>query len=348
VDLVELMAARPHPGAGLIVTVTNRCPMTCAHCSSSSDLRAGGPDPAELLRFVRSFGAAPSPGVLLLTGGEPMLRPGLVAELARAARRHGTRSAVLTGAFFARDGALPVRIREACEAVDHFSVSIDAFHEREVPRAAVFALLRRVLDLGVPVSVHAAGQGDSDPYLESLVHDVRVTFGDAVPMLVNTIRPIGRAAGCRDAAPISGDDGLNPCSMAAWPVVAKDGVVVACCNQATVDLRPVPEHLLLGHIATDGWAAVRERALTSPTLRMIRVTGPRRLWGDAAPGYCQSCRRLGERPAALAAAARVAGGAAGELLDRQAALTQLRDGPVGYLRRHACARYAGLVEGASR
>lgn len=389
-ELAELIAARPVPCAGLLLTVTPRCPMSCAHCSSSATSGGTDPEAAGLRRFVESFATSPAgpavapttgpaapaggfpprPEVLLMTGGEPMLRPDLVAELARTARWAGTRSAVLTGGFFARAGRLPERIRAALLAVDHVSVSIDAFHEREVARESAFRLLRRLLDLGMPVSVHTAGTGPDDPYLAGLVAATAQTFADQVPMLVNTIRPIGRAGAwagpagrvvadvprtrrpnaCAGAAP------LLPCSMAAWPVVAGDGTVVACCNQEVVERRPVPDHLRLGHVAVDDWATVRERALASPVLRMLRTTGPRYLWdgpaearsparraGPDAPGYCDSCRRLGARPSALATAERIGAGPAGELLDRRAALVQVDAGPVEYLRRHACARYAHLV-----
>ncbi|MFY1669893.1 radical SAM protein [Plantactinospora sp. WMMB334] len=389
-ELAELVAARPVPCAGLLLTVTPRCPMTCAHCSSSANMDGRDPAAAHLRRFVGSFDsptAGPAlvadgtfpvrPEVLLMTGGEPMLRPALVAELAGTARRAGTRSAVLTGAFFARDGRLPDRIRTAVLAVDHVSVSVDAFHEREVPRTSVFRLLRHLLDIGVPVSVHAAGNGPDDPYLADLVAATARAFADRVPMLVNTIRPIGRAAGAVPANSAAPDRRVLPCSMAAWPVVAGDGTVVACCNQDTVDRRPVPAHLRLGHVAVDDWAAVRDRALGSPVLRMLRTTGPHYLWdahspaapdraapaaapspagatpgagagadsGTAPdrPGYCGSCRRLGERPGALATAERIAAGPAGELLDRRAARMQAEAGPVVYLRRHACARYAHLI-----
>jgi hypothetical protein len=311
-------------------------------------MRGTEPAEADLRRFIGSFHPGQRPEILLMTGGEPMLRPGLVAGLAVAARRAGTRSAVLTGAFFSRDGRLPERIRRAARAVDHVSVSIDAFHEREVPRESVFRLLGHLIDLGVPVSVHATGTGADDPYLADLVAATARAFGDRVPMLVNTIRAIGRATtwaapGARAGA---GHRPVLPCSMAAWPVVAPDGAVVACCNQQTVDRRPVPAHLLLGHMASDDWARVRERALASPVLRMLRTTGPRYLWaGDPDPpvGYCDGCRRLSERPAAGTAAARIAAGVAGELLDQLAARTQVAAGPVGYLKRHACARYAHLV-----
>jgi hypothetical protein len=141
--------------------------------------------------------------------------------------------------------------------------------------------------------------------------------------------------------------------MAAWPVIAHDGTVVACCHQETVDRRPVPDHLRLGHIDVDDWVTVRGRALSSPVLRMIRSTGPTYLTTHQSaasgacrsdqPGYCTTCRRLSERPAALDLAHRLAAGPAGQLLDRHATRVQVEAGPVAFVRRHGYGRYADLV-----
>lgn len=349
--LVDLVALRPVRCAGVLVTLTQRCPLACAHCSSSSTPTGAEPDAAALLRFVGSFGEAQqSPDVIMLTGGEPLLRPDLVADVAGSARLAGTRSALLTGAFFAPRRRLPSRIRRAVHAVDHFSVSIDRFHERQVARADVFWLLRRVLDDAIPVSVHAVGSGPDDPYLADLVAEVRRTFGTEVPMLVSSLRAVGRAAAWAGAVPVEAvGPQVRPCSMAAWPVVAQDGMVLACCNQDTVDRRPVPDHLRLGHIATDGWSAVRERSLTSPVLRMIRSTGPvhtaaRHDGGlPAGHGYCGGCRRLSARPAVIERIHAAASGKVGELLDQTVERMQVEAGPEAFLRRHACAPYAGEV-----
>lgn len=345
-ELAEIIGLRPRPGAGVLVTLTRRCPLSCAHCSTSSTMAGEEPDAAELLRFVESFAAADRPEVMMLTGGEPLLLPGLVEQLAVAARRAGTRSAVLTGAFFARagrGGRPPRRIMDAVEAVDHFSVSLDAFHEREVSRTDVFALLRRVLDAGVPVSVHAVGSGPDDPYLADLAAQIRRVFAARVPMLVNTVRAVGRAASWAAARAQAADPREpRPCSMAAWPAVAFDGTVVACCNQETVDRRPVPGHLRLGHVSVDAWPDIRARALGSPALRMIRTVGPAYLRPRPAGtdhGYCQGCRLLGGDPAP----ARAVPGPAWGLLDRYVADTQVEAGPVAVIRRHGCAAYAESV-----
>lgn len=350
-ELADFIGLRPVPGAGLMLTLTRRCPLSCAHCSTASTMAAGeDPGAAELLRFVDSFTGENRPSVLLLTGGEPLLLPGLARELAARARAAGTRSVLLSGVFFARDGRrVPPPILRAIEAVDHFSASLDAHHEREVSRAEVFRVLRQVMDLGIAVSVHLTGEGPQDPYLSEASAAIRREFDDRVPMLVNEIRAVGRAASWAGATAQHVDGRrATPCAMAAWPVVAFDGSVLACCNQRVVDRRPAPPHLLLGHIADDGWGAVHARLLSSPMLRMIRTVGPAHLHDRYAfqaseSGYCDVCRGLSARPGVVAGAARDASGPVGELLDREAARMAVEAGPVSLLRRYGCAPYADLV-----
>ncbi|MFI8291540.1 radical SAM protein [Streptomyces sp. NPDC085614] len=350
-ELAELIGLRPVPCGGLLVGLTRRCPLSCAHCSTGSSLAVSDrPDAEQLLRFIGSFGPEDRPEAVMLTGGEPLLLPELAARLAGLARASGSRVALLSGMFFARDGRVPDRIMRAITALDHFSASLDVHHEREVPRAGVLRALRAVLDAGIPASIHLTGTGPDDPYLADAVADVRRAFGTRVPLLVNEIRPLGRAAGLVPPTPPGPDDSLpTPCTLAAWPVIAFDGTVAACCNQWTVDRRPVPRHLLLGHIADDDWPAVRERSLGSPVLRMLRAVGPRRTHAryatsPAPAGYCRSCHALADRPDVLEGAARDAGGRVGALLDRLGAEEQRAAGPAALVRRMGCARYAHLVE----
>ncbi|MGY5000075.1 radical SAM protein [Streptomyces griseus] len=367
-ELAELVARRPFPAAGLLIGLTRRCPLRCAHCSTGSDLfTRQEPDGGQLERFVGSFTEENRPDVVMLTGGEPLLLPALAERLSTLARRAGSRTALLSGMFFARSGsaraggrfgglsggrrgaAIPPAILRAIRSVDHFSASLDVHHEREVPRADVFRALHRIRAEGVAVSLHLTGTGAADPYLAGLTRAVEEEFGGQVPCLVNEVRPFGRAAAWARPAR-SGPDpaAASPCSMAAWPVVAFDGRVLACCNQDTVDRRPVPAHLDLGHIGADDWATVRRRALESPVLRMLRTVGPTHLaarYGSGPPAgsYCDGCRALGGDEAAMAGAHAVAGGAAGALLDLTAAVRGSREGAQGVVRRHGCAAYAPLV-----
>lgn len=349
-ELAELIGLRPLPAAGLLLTLTRRCPLSCAHCSTSSTRESHErPDPDQLSRFVASFTAGDRPDVMMLTGGEPLLLPGLVARLSASARAVGTRTALLSGMFFARTRTVPRPVLRAAAAVDHFSASLDAHHEREVPREAVFRALRTIRETGVAVSFHLTGTGPDDPYLADLVRAIDREFGGTVPALVNRVRAVGRAASWASPARTAAGDRVLPCAMAAWPVVAFDGTVLACCNQDVVDRRPVPAHLRLGHIAEDDWAAVRRRSLRSPVLRMVRAVGPSHLrarYAPAAPpaaSSCEDCRLLASHPEVTAGAEAVAGGAAGALLDLTVARRQFDAGPKALVRRHGCAAYAAWV-----
>ena len=354
--LDEILRLRPTVCAGALVCLTERCPLSCAHCSSSSTLSGRVLDRVALLAFIGSFDRDCRPELLMLTGGEPLMRPRLVIEAAEAARAAGTRTAVLSGAFFASGGELPAPVRDAARAVDHLSLSLDVFHERQIARDDVFAALAALLRLGVATSLHMVSRGAHDPYPDEVAAQVRSRFGDEVPMLVAQLRPIGRGADLlAGAAPRTPPDPLavSPCAMAAWPVVAADGEITACCNQDVVDGRARPAHLVVGRAGETGWPAVRERMQRSTMLRAIRIVGPTYLaaaeqagGGDGKPcvgGYCDACHRLGDRPEPGRLAERIGGAAVGELLEATVIKAAESAGPAELVRRYGSARHAHLV-----
>lgn len=359
--LAELLARRPVPAAAIFLALTRRCPLHCRHCStmSGADSREHQ-GAASLRRFVASFTAADHPEFLLLTGGEPLLRPRLVRDLAQTARVAGTHSYLLTGAFFARTGKTPGPIRAALESVDHVAVSVDVFHEREVPRPEVFRVLHEIQAAGRDVSIQACGSGPGDPYLAALAQQVRAEFGDGVPLLVTTLRPVGRARSWL-AGPVPGPEDRTepssyvppalPCDMAAWPTVGFDGTITACCNSDVLESRPVPAHLWLGHVSTATWPEVRDRCVCSPVLRGIRTQGPVRLgyqFGEgaappAAGGYCGTCRSLADPPRTLRQIEAHQAGPRGVLMEQMAIAMQARAGAAGFARRHGDPGYASLT-----
>jgi pyruvate-formate lyase-activating enzyme len=299
VHLAEILALRSAPASALFFSLTRRCPLSCSHCSTNSTLQSEEHAGEMFLRFARSFTPKDRPALLLLTGGEALLRPRLVRELTEIAHAVGTKVYLISGMFFARGVRVPRLIDQAISQVDHFAASLDIFHEREVSRAAVFAALHRLLDRGQDVSMQVVGLHEDDPYLVGLIAEIRSAFQDRVPILVAPVHARGRAAQwlAVEAPQVQTSVPPEPCDMAAWPTAAYDGTIAACCNQTVID-GPVPAHLRLGHLATDSWATVRERCLTSTMLRAIRVFGPEHLverYGSGSiqcDGYCSTCYRL--------------------------------------------------------
>lgn len=350
--LAELLSCRPVPAAAVFVALTRRCPLRCRHCSTMSTSTAPEQPAAPLRRFVSTFTPADHPEFLLLTGGEPLLRPGLVGTLAATARAAGTRSYLLTGAFFANRGRLGGPVRTALSSVDHVAVSLDVFHEVQVPRDRVFRLVHQILAMGRDASLQVCGTGPDDPYLAELTGAVRREFGDRVPMLVTTVQPAGRARTWLSAAaeprpPGSPEPSAAPCELLSWPVVAFDGTVAACCNQDVLDARPVPAHLRLGHVSSVTWPEVREACVSSAALRALRTRGPLQLAhrfagpGPAVSGYCATCRSLPAR--AVSGAAAEAARPAAQLIEQQAIALQQATGPAGFARRHGDPSRADLV-----
>lgn len=349
--LVDYLALRVLPAAGISLALTRRCPLSCAHCATNSTFTSEEAPAEMFLRFVGSFTDDEHPEVLAISGGEAFLRPALLQELAERAALVGCRTAALSGMFWARDRRIPPPIKRAIDALDHFSCSLDVFHEREVRRADVYRALDTLLSEGKDVSVHLVGLDAGDPYLVERTEEIRERFDDRVPMLVNAVNAYGRAAEWLEV-PDADDDASatdpNPCSLAAWPVVAFDGTVVACGNDDVVD-GPAPAHLRLGHAGVDGWPAIRARTLTSSMLRAIRTFGPEHLADRAGrgtiacDGYCSTCQRLGDDAGVVARVDDLMQRSSAPLVEEHVLALQRHAGPEGFIRRFGMGRYADLV-----
>jgi pyruvate-formate lyase-activating enzyme len=303
--LTEILSLRPVTAGGMYLALTRRCPLTCAHCSTNSMMSSQEHSAEIFARFVDTLRPDDRPSLLYLTGGEALLRPELVRQVTIRAHEVGARVALLSGMFFARQDSIPPAVRHAIAEVDHFAASLDIFHERQVPRAAVLSAIHRLLDQGKDLSFQVTGIDDEDPYLEDVTDDIRHAFDDRVPILVAKLGAVGRAKewyaeerGSPHPKPYLAPD---PCAMATWPTVAFDGTILACCNQDAVDGK-APPHLRLGHAAVDDWPTVRARCESDTLLRAIRVHGPRYLQANfgsqaaSCDGYCAACFKLSDYP----------------------------------------------------
>jgi hypothetical protein len=300
------------------------------------------------VRFVDTFTVEDHPEVLAISGGEAFLRPALLRELAERAALVGCKTAALSGMFWAKDRRIPPPIKRAIDALDHFSCSLDVFHEREVERADVYRALDTLLAEGKDVSLHLVGLDADDPYLVQRTAEIRERFDDRVPMLVNGISSMGRAREWHEDEAAGPSEAPNPCALAAWPLVAFDGTVVACGNEDVVD-GPAPAHLRLGHANVDGWPAIRARSQTSAMLRAIRTFGPEYLLARhgsetiSCDGYCQTCRQFSDDPGFVERVEAYMDTPSGALIEEHVIAMERHAGVSSFMRRFAMGRYADLV-----
>lgn len=350
--LMDMLALRPVPAAGLFLSLTRRSPL---YSSTTSLIDSDEQEDECFIRFVSTLTSATRPEIVYLTGGEALLRPRLVYQLTELCHAVGSRVCLLSGMFFARHLKVPRLIEQALGRADHFVASLDIFHEQQVSRAAVFRVLQQRLAAGQDVSLQVVGLDERDPYLRDITSSVRETFADRVPVLVSSVQPLGRGVqtiqGVQQLAPQGVDAissfaafGPSPCAMAAWPVVTYNGAIVGCCNQHVVDGKAAP-HLQFGHIATDDWPAVRERYLNSVLLRALRVFGPAYTNNHfgcgkiVSDGYCATCLKLSSDPEVEQRLRPVLARASTRLVEKEAARPQAEH----FVRQHGIAAYAHLV-----
>jgi heme d1 biosynthesis radical SAM protein NirJ len=158
-EILHPAPARSAAPAGPVViwNLVRRCNLTCMHCYSiSADIDFPGElDTAEVLRVMEDLKAFGVP-VLILSGGEPLLRKDIF-DIAARAKALGFYTALSTNGTLI-DLPLAMRIREA--AFDYVGISLDglqATHDKFRRKAGAFGrsleALRLCRDMGVKVGV---------------------------------------------------------------------------------------------------------------------------------------------------------------------------------------------------
>jgi len=189
---------------------TNACNLTCAHCrrGAPSDV----PSPAELstaeatslIDDIAALGAR----VLVLSGGEPLLRNDIL-RLASHAARAGLQVALATNGTL-----LDQRTAEAIRhsGVARVSVSIDAAepaeHDRFRGRQGAFAAALRGMtslwDAGVPFQVNFSVTRSTIEHLER-VHDLALELG-ACALHLFLLVPVGCGLQIADEEQVSAEE----------------------------------------------------------------------------------------------------------------------------------------------
>lgn len=160
----------------VIWEATRACALACVHCRADA---MPCRDPRELttaegfrmLDQVRGFG--PKPPLLVLTGGDPMLRPDLIDLVAYATAQGLTVGLTPSGTA----AATPARLAELKEAgLSRIAVSLDgpdpdthdAFRRVRGSYAWTMRIIETAIDLGLPLQINSTISRTTRPYLEAL------------------------------------------------------------------------------------------------------------------------------------------------------------------------------------
>ncbi|MBF6183381.1 radical SAM protein [Nocardia otitidiscaviarum] len=263
----------------LAVHITNRCPLTCAHCITDSSPRARGDlSWKQVEAAVRS--AAQFVDGVCITGGEPMLLPDLAMASIRFTRSLGLRSSMVTSGYWARDKDKTTEIitRLAAAGLDKLAVSFDQYHLVQptapyIGEDTLHRLLSAATNTDMELVVQYCGPQHHDAY--ALAEKAADRFGarfEAAEVL-----PFGRGIQLARARRATIDEvPETACGVVGRPVLTPEGDLYTCCGPARGAPADSPLRLPISRVDDVGDALAG--AARDPIINAIYVRGPRRMF----------------------------------------------------------------------
>lgn len=289
----------------LIINVTLRCPLKCAHCCYSSDMtKTGHLSLADVKTAISQAAATDEFGIVHFVGGDPLLHPELVREAIEHANALGLRTGITTSAFWAKSYE---RARDVMSALKNaglteITISYDDAHAQFLKISHISNAALAALDEDVKLRIAVVVEPDSRITAESL--RATLALDERVQVYETAINSTGRAAEV-DADRInlrnrSQDAYRGPCaSVLSHFQVDPEGNVLPCCG-----VLPHRQSMVVGDIRGTGVQVAVRSAREDALLQWIRDEGPVEVLvhttaNDPAPlqredfdGVCTACDRL--------------------------------------------------------
>lgn len=330
-DVTSELAGRALASRRLGFSVTQACPLRCAHCSvsASPDLKSTTFPDSFTNQAVDEMPALAGIGITCIdfTGGEPTLAADFVGRVSEAAACHGVSAGIVTAAHWATTDALGRRFLQRFPHVNHWDISTDIYHLPFVPVDRI----RRAFDLLAEsgrMPMLRIAHHEPLSYEEAVLID-RVHRFAGTRMSFQPIGPVGRAEGLVTAMPatLSTHD-RSPCPTTG-PLVQPSGGVSPCCAPLSHESNEHP--LRQGHAFPGRLVDAVMRWRRDPLLQTIRLWGfePVVEWLREVPRLqaalrgraCDTCVAMARQGDLLTHAARRAGRLEHRILVAQALKT---------------------------
>ncbi|HEY1058502.1 MAG TPA: hypothetical protein VGE55_07210 [Limnobacter sp.] len=261
---------RTQAGKTVLLFITDRCPVGCAHCSvdsrSDSPCITNGPLFDTLLNTVCNM---PSIEVVGISGGEPFVeRKGLSVAVEQITQA-GKDVVIYTSGVWAKQGNPPPWVNGILQKTATVVLSTDAFHQQHVSPAQWMHAAKTAAECGCWLIVQTLDTGAAQALLEEAFGPEFTEYAEVVPL-----HPLRNGRGQQVfAAPIKQHyTHFMPCKLAHTPVIRYDGRTSACCNEDVVmNQGPARFRSQASTSAelTDQWAAWQ----LDPLLSSLRNTG---------------------------------------------------------------------------
>lgn len=173
--------------------VTSACNLSCPHCLNDSGItREGELDTEQALAVIDEF-AKNKIFYILISGGEPLLRPDILTLLEYISSRRMRPSIATNGVELPEDivkGLRDLPVYQAHVSIDGIGVQHDRFRGRKGAFEASCKTIRRLQEEGMTVSISTTVTGENIDDFDRII-DLAVDLGCA-GFLANSFIPSGR------------------------------------------------------------------------------------------------------------------------------------------------------------
>ncbi|SEE65661.1 4Fe-4S single cluster domain-containing protein [Streptomyces sp. 2231.1] len=232
----EISKVRRTPKASVLLFITDRCPVGCAHCSVDS--RPDSPRVTDfrlLSEIVDQLCADPYLSMVGISGGEPFIERRALSSATHRLSESGKSIVVYTSGIWAGSADPPQWIDDVLAQAAAIYLSTDAFHEEGTGADKFVNAARAVARHGVPIVVQVIDQDGMRERAEDLL---TVAFGREWPQHAEIVPTIGLPRGRGSALYTWGNRAparsMGTCDSVTSPVIRYDGRVTACCNETVV------------------------------------------------------------------------------------------------------------------
>jgi organic radical activating enzyme len=272
--LTEVESIRNIPGQSLLLFITDRCPVGCAHCSVDS--RKNSPTITNFPLFesiIIDICTQPKLSLIGISGGEPFVeQQGLVFAVDRLAKA-GKEIALYTSGIWATSNP-PKWIRSVIRQASCVYLSTDAFHSETVNDDRFVRAIQAIAKEDTWVIVQVLN-------LSEMVQKVQILMQRAFDGEYNNWAeislipplPYGRGRSLFARPQCLYGKRFGPCNLLGSPVVRYDGIVSACCNEEVI-MGGGSERLRQRCTIADQMGEILEKFTRDPVLQVINKVGP--------------------------------------------------------------------------
>lgn len=300
----DIEIARRTRGNSVLLFITDRCPVGCAHCSVDS--RADSPMITDFGLFDTLLDGICDDyeiRVVGISGGEPFSERRGLTKACEALTACNKSIVIYTSGVWAKSPETAPWIRSVLESCRTVYLSTDSFHQNGVPSSVFVHAARQIADAGAWIVVQTLE-------VEHTRHLLEQAFGTDVDSHAEivAITPLrnGRGHDVFDLSPAKKAGAMGSCTLAVTPVIRYDGVLTSCCNEEVI-MGKGPDRFRTRVKNREALDTALARFKTDPLMRCVASVGlgelvkHPRLQALAEKRYINNCdlcwKVMGEFPA---------------------------------------------------